>query len=249
MAIDWQSCFETYGIKTVTSTDKGKSAYVLNKEQLAAVAAAGITPSPNRPADPFTVTLFLDEGKTVLASFYFSEREGAGRTPEARIGREFITDWLNAGDRVVIGNIGKQLFAAKVTQELSNELQVAEAIAKRSDTDTRKKLIAKAKAVAGKPTKKVVSRNDYARNPAIVMGAIARANGKCETPGCNAELFQRDDDSTYLEVHHVTPLAEDGDDTLLNAAALCPKCHRELHFGKARMKLRTALSAHILSIT
>ncbi|WP_080666815.1 HNH endonuclease signature motif containing protein [Variovorax paradoxus] len=35
----------------------------------------------------------------------------------------------------------------------------------------------------------------------------------------------------YLEVHHITPLALGGDDTVDNAWALCPNCHREKHFG------------------
>ncbi|WP_196607201.1 HNH endonuclease [Pectinatus frisingensis] len=37
---------------------------------------------------------------------------------------------------------------------------------------------------------------------------------------------------SYLEVHHVIPLSKDVDDTADNAIALCPNCHRELHFVK-----------------
>jgi len=36
----------------------------------------------------------------------------------------------------------------------------------------------------------------------------------------------------YLEVHHVVPLAKDGSDTPENTVAICPACHRELHFGE-----------------
>lgn len=35
----------------------------------------------------------------------------------------------------------------------------------------------------------------------------------------------------YLEVHHVIPLSQNGEDTLENAEALCPNCHREKHYG------------------
>jgi len=35
-----------------------------------------------------------------------------------------------------------------------------------------------------------------------------------------------------LEVHHKVPLAEGGDDTVENAIALCPNCHRHAHYGK-----------------
>lgn len=83
------------------------------------------------------------------------------------------------------------------------------------------------------------------RDVYVVAAAILRYGGKCEMPGCTRNLFLKDDDSPYLEVHHVTPLAEDGDDTLVNAAALCPHCHRALHFGKDRMAKRGVLAKHI----
>ena len=34
-----------------------------------------------------------------------------------------------------------------------------------------------------------------------------------------------------LEVHHTKPLAEGGEDTVNNAEALCPNCHKEAHYG------------------
>lgn len=35
----------------------------------------------------------------------------------------------------------------------------------------------------------------------------------------------------FLEVHHLRLLADHGSDTISNAVAVCPNCHRELHFG------------------
>jgi len=35
----------------------------------------------------------------------------------------------------------------------------------------------------------------------------------------------------YLEVHHRVPLAENGEDTVENAVAICPNCHRKAHDG------------------
>lgn len=249
MKIDWASCFDNFGLKVVSRTDKKKSAYVLNKKQLSAVLATGLQPAATRPGVPFHVTLFLENNRAVRTSFYNAERKGAGRSPEPRMGLDFITSWLNEGDMVVIGNIGNQLFAAKISDHDLSIVQAAESIAKRADSNTRKSLIDRAKAASGKPARKVVHRNDFARNPAVVMGAVARADGKCEMPGCLSKLFERDDDSPYLEVHHVTPLAEDGEDSLLNAAALCPMCHRHLHFGKNRMELREILARHIAALS
>ncbi len=71
----------------------------------------------------------------------------------------------------------------------------------------------------------------YARNPDVVAEVLERAKGFCEN--CKKEApFQRAKDNTpYLEVHHKKQLAKGGLDTVENAQALCPNCHRELHYG------------------
>lgn len=105
------------------------------------------------------------------------------------------------------------------------------------------------KAAKGKAARRTVQREDFVRDAYVVAAAILRSGGKCEMPGCARDLFLKDDDTPYLEVHHVVPLAEGGDDTLVNAAALCPHCHRALHFGKGRMAKRGALAERIASRT
>ncbi|WP_456386557.1 HNH endonuclease [Profundibacter sp.] len=57
------------------------------------------------------------------------------------------------------------------------------------------------------------------------------ANGICEGCGNNAPFISKKDGTPFLEVHHVKPLAEEGDDTVENTLALCPNCHRKSHFG------------------
>lgn len=73
--------------------------------------------------------------------------------------------------------------------------------------------------------------NTYKRNADVITTVLERANGICE--GCNAPApFLRVKDNTpYLEVHHIIPLGEGGDDTIVNVIALCPNCHRKAHFG------------------
>jgi 5-methylcytosine-specific restriction protein A len=63
--------------------------------------------------------------------------------------------------------------------------------------------------------------------------ALERANGYCERCRATAPFKRAANGSPYLEVHHVVPLAEGGEDSIENATALCPNCHRELHFGKS----------------
>ncbi|EOJ8646441.1 HNH endonuclease [Vibrio parahaemolyticus] len=42
-------------------------------------------------------------------------------------------------------------------------------------------------------------------------------------------------------MHHVLPLADGGSDTITNTAALCPNCHKELHFGQQSVTLTDKL--------
>lgn len=76
-----------------------------------------------------------------------------------------------------------------------------------------------------------VSTNVFVRNPDVVAEALYRARGACEKCGEKAPFIRRTDGSPYLEVHHKVRLADGGEDTLDNAIAVCPNCHRELHFG------------------
>jgi hypothetical protein len=244
MTIEWKNVFDAYGVKRVTKTDKNKGAYVPNREQRIAIEAAGTTP---KQGFVFDVAVLFDSGvKSVKASYYYSERSAeANRTPEPRMGHEIISSWLNEGDHVLIGNLGSQVFAVKLQMAPANDEDAIIEIAKKANRQTVFDL---AKKATGKPARRTVRREDFVRNPYVVVAVLMRANGKCEMPGCTCPLFLRDDSSPYLEVHHVVPLGESGDDTLVNAAALCPHCHRELHFGKNRKTLRAALATHIAKL-
>ena len=81
------------------------------------------------------------------------------------------------------------------------------------------------------PEKIQVISTDFRRNPDVVAAVIKRANGICEL--CNeAAPFLRANGSPYLEVHHWISLSRGGEDTLANAGALCPNCHKRAHFGQ-----------------
>jgi len=76
----------------------------------------------------------------------------------------------------------------------------------------------------------VISRG-FRRNPDVIVEVLARARGKCERCGADAPFRRAKDGSPYLEIHHKTPLAEKGEDTVENAMAVCPNCHMWLHYG------------------
>lgn len=73
---------------------------------------------------------------------------------------------------------------------------------------------------------------EFARSPAVVAEVLRIAAGQCELCACAAP-FLRADGSPYFEVHHAHTLAEGGADTVDNAVALCPTCHRLLHHAGA----------------
>jgi hypothetical protein len=71
----------------------------------------------------------------------------------------------------------------------------------------------------------------FKRNSDVVAEVLLRANGICEKCNKNAPFIRKKDNTPYLEVHHKIMLSDGGEDTLENAIAICPNCHRELHFG------------------
>ena len=81
------------------------------------------------------------------------------------------------------------------------------------------------------PLKIVATATVFDRNADVVAEVLFRAKGVCEDCRIPAPFRRRSDGSPYLEVHHRVPLAEGGEDTVENAVALCPNCHRRKHYA------------------
>lgn len=103
---------------------------------------------------------------------------------------------------------------------------------KRARKLSKSKRLEKLKKSITKPKRKIVSQFVFQRNPYVVAEVLERANGICEKCGKRAPFLKDIDGSPFLEVHHIIPLAEGGNDTIENAIALCPNCHRHAHYGK-----------------
>lgn len=99
-----------------------------------------------------------------------------------------------------------------------------------SDANARRDRLAKAKAKP-KPESRLVLIREFDRNPDVIAEVLERAKGICEKCEKKAPFIRKSDRTPYLEVHHITQLSDDGDDTVENAIALCPNCHREKHYG------------------
>lgn len=71
----------------------------------------------------------------------------------------------------------------------------------------------------------------YHRSTPVKDYAKDRADGDCEYCGRPAP-FKDSTGGPYLEVHHVDELGKGGADTPERVVALCPTCHRRIHYGE-----------------
>lgn len=65
------------------------------------------------------------------------------------------------------------------------------------------------------------------RDQFVAEFARKRTNGICQL--CEQPAPFLVGTTPFLEVHHITPLSENGSDTIANTVALCPNCHRRMH--------------------
>ncbi len=80
----------------------------------------------------------------------------------------------------------------------------------------------------------------FKRDPEVIAWVKQRAGGICEL--CEKEgPFLDKDNHPFLEVHHIVSLADGGPDTVDNAVAICPNCHRECHHGANPEALKLTL--------
>ncbi|WP_423840301.1 HNH endonuclease [Vibrio mytili] len=114
--------------------------------------------------------------------------------------------------------------ADKVQYDLDQEIA-------KSMRDTSENRRRRLKSAPKTPEKIQTVMTAFKRNPDVIVEVLLRANGICERCKQEAPFLRRKDETPYLEVHHIVRLADGGVDSVENALALCPNCHRELHFG------------------
>ena len=86
------------------------------------------------------------------------------------------------------------------------------------------------------PRKQNKETTTYDRDPKVVAWVLNTSKGVCEVCQSNAP-FTKSDGQYYLEVHHLRRLADGGTDRTTNAVAVCPNCHRELHYGNNKASI------------
>ena len=124
-----------------------------------------------------------------------------------------------------VGHIKPNTIQEEYEEEFQSELKKLHGL-------SEKELMEKASEAPRYPEQIQIISKVYKRNPAVAAAVLKRANGVCECCGQKAPFIKASDNNPYLEIHHIVPLAEGGEDSVKNAQAACPNCHREKHFGR-----------------
>lgn len=89
-------------------------------------------------------------------------------------------------------------------------------------------------------------RNIFERSKAVKDYVRLRAGGVCESCDRPAPFLGKDG-KPYLEAHHTQRLSDGGIDHPKFVAALCPTCHREIHYGQNGQKLNELVKQLVLA--
>lgn len=112
--------------------------------------------------------------------------------------------------------------------KFESEFERAVAAAGKAGSSTRAERLRRAPTL---PKRTQVVTTVFVRNPDVVAEVLSQANGQCQRCARPAPFMRGSDGTPYLEVHHRVPLAVGGEDTVANAIALCPNCHRAAHYA------------------
>ena len=227
-----------YEIKTVSKTDVQKGAYLPNKLQRSILTSFGFVPLHDNLIQ--LTELFTNNILTV--SYYPSERVGSGRNPEIRMGRDIIS-YISIGDEILFTHDHQTIFIYNLSRNTNYEIE--ENIYSQIDINLLRN---RANNINPHPNQVVQTITTYLRNNTLKSYVKRRSNYSCEMPNCNYIPFVKDNNEPYVEVHHVIPLSEGGEDSINNTVALCPNCHRALHYSNNREYLRRILSDYLRNL-
>lgn len=98
------------------------------------------------------------------------------------------------------------------------------------------------------PTASQSTNTTYSRLASVKAWVLHHAQGVCEACG-QAAPFCSPDGVPFLEIHHVRHLADGGSDTVTNSVAVCPNCHRALHYSNNAKEITLNLYKNISRLT
>lgn len=89
--------------------------------------------------------------------------------------------------------------------------------------------------LAGQPV--IQTRYAYPRQLALAKSECENADYRCRVDGSHQSFISGTNGKPFVEVHHLVPLGQQYNytvtlDCAANLVALCPNCHRQLHYGE-----------------
>jgi hypothetical protein len=142
-----------------------------------------------------------------------------------------------------------QLTSGGGSQIAVSEKELAELFAPESDPEKLDQKVRRIKSLrelpkpdgAINPLRTTRSVELIERKPLVKAWVLREANGVCQL--CEQiGPFTDSEGQPFLEVHHIKPLAENGEDSVRNAVALCPNCHRRCHYGSDKQEIAVKLT-------
>ena len=120
----------------------------------------------------------------------------------------------------VIGMSQKHISDVKLNEKKSQKKLVNESLDRLKELALRNQ---------NKVPKEILTKGSaFVRDPYVVAYVKRKANGICDL--CEKPApFHNSSGEPYLECHHLVRLADEGEDSINNAVALCANCHRKMH--------------------
>lgn len=174
------------------------------------------------------------EGKALHLFRTVAQGKGKAKRKVQKYLGEFVYqdhEWVTAVDKK--GALRKAIIFRLVPVARLEQIELTLVEAPAEDMtlqDSRNRAIAASK-VDGSQDSKKGSRTIYERSRAVRDYVLQRASGKCELCEQLAP-FLRKGGLPYLEPHHTRRVSDGGPDHPQFVAALCPACHREVHYGE-----------------
>jgi 5-methylcytosine-specific restriction endonuclease McrA len=159
------------------------------------------------------------------------------------MGLQDLISYLSIGDEILFTHDQENIFIYNLSKSTNYEIE--ENIHSQIDMNT---LQNRARNINPRPQQVQQTIYTYPRNNTLKNYVKRRSNYSCEMPNCNYQGFNKENGETYIEVHHVIPLSESGEDSIYNTVALCPNCHRALHYANNREELREILLNYLRNV-
>lgn len=204
--------------------------------------------------DPLPASLLLSQGITMLAarfgrdSFYYRLRMSAISGVLQEMGLPWLAQappvpsQLTADIICIKGLVEKRV---DLNQSLLHATADPVQLELRSAEIARRGLSTAPPAGSVVPQRVSAMSDLFLRDPHVRAWVLFTAKGVCECCYCPAP-FIKQDGQPYLEVHHITRLADGGSDTVDNTVAVCPNCHRRLHYGLDAEEMKADMWARAL---